>query len=667
MNASLTNIKITDLEDTLYSYSHVQMLFENSSLLCDGSKFSQCGLYYTGKTVLKLISINSSFISYHINLTVMGIALSLDKSELILTSLTLQTVGFLHIPEIIQINQVTFDDISNTTLLVEGVYFVTQNPVILIRNCVFRKKSIYVMSKRTLLSRQSYFCIKIFETNFTEAINYDQGGAIFISSELPRSNTVIDNCTFSKNKAIGRSNTKSSLGGALYVKGISLHLSRSIFTNNFAYNYGTAIYTTHYASISIDNCTFIHNIEEGDPPLYSLLSLKGPVPLFEGSIKITNSLASYSNYDVDILYMYTGHNINIDIECPNWYKHVFDYSLVEYESTLHKMNGSQMIQVIYSCEPCAEYFYTAFLSTSNIAYRPNRNLTSSSSRENTCLPCPYGAVCTGNNVVPRSNYWGYWHNRSLVFVRCPPKYCCSDVHPKSCNRYDQCAANRTGPLCGSCKNMFSISILTGKCVPDYKCGNIPWFWLIALLGAVAYAMWYTFLGNTFEPFFTLLFVKSCQKMGNGVNRIQQIFEKANETNDTLSKLAVNSNFLFSNEHFIHFDINMAQTNAVSSYPRDSGGKIHLDSSGTSNLEETAGKKPAQVVSKGYFGIFNNFVQMAAAMKIDVKYNLGKENSSVLDSLSEVVKSFVSLQISKMSAVDLCPIVGLIAVSCGYDT
>ena len=59
-------------------------------------------------------------------------------------------------------------------------------------------------------------------------------------------------------------------------------------------------------------------------------------------------------------------------------------------------------------------------------------------------------------------------------------------------KYNFCAGNRTGDLCGKRVDGFSVAILSGKCVPDTTCGGNLWFWALAFIGTLVYSIWYTF-------------------------------------------------------------------------------------------------------------------------------------------------------------------------------
>ena len=107
-----------------------------------------------------------------------------------------------------------------------------------------------------------------------------------------------------------------------------------------------------------------------------------------------------------------------------------------------------------------------------------------------CADCPYGANCPGNALIARPNFWGEWKSGQVSFKQCP-NYCCTGTDEASCSSYDSCAGNRTGTLCGACQTGFSVSILSGQCVPNFECGH-PWFWALATLAALLYMIWYTF-------------------------------------------------------------------------------------------------------------------------------------------------------------------------------
>ena len=54
-----------------------------------------------------------------------------------------------------------------------------------------------------------------------------------------------------------------------------------------------------------------------------------------------------------------------------------------------------------------------------------------------------------------------------VMSICPDSYCCSNN--KTCEIYNTCNTGRTGTLCGSCKNNWTESLFSTKCIPHGNC------------------------------------------------------------------------------------------------------------------------------------------------------------------------------------------------------
>ncbi len=185
------------------------------------------------------------------------------------------------------------------------------------------------------------------------------------------------------------------------------------------------------------------------------------------------------------------------VHCPPWHRHTMQYQ-VETSANIMQ-NISVLNNFMYDCRECPEGFYV--VSSYNQVIKSSGNILSKEMAD--CLECPYGAICSGNNIIPRPNYWGYWKEGNLMFLQCPSEYCCSGSESAPCVKYNSCAGNRTGILCGACKRGFSVSILTGECMPDSECGKDQWFWLLALLATAAYALWYAFKDDVIFLFFSL--------------------------------------------------------------------------------------------------------------------------------------------------------------------
>ena len=132
---------------------------------------------------------------------------------------------------------------------------------------------------------------------------------------------------------------------------------------------------------------------------------------------------------------------------------------------------------VYHCEAvCTSNMYT--FQSGNISLKQTSEWGSKSFVSNhvepLCNQCPVGAKCSGK-VQALPNYWGYRNKDDVVMLRCPTGYCCQD--DESCQTFDSCNSNRSGPLCGVCEKGFAESLFDQTCISVEKCDT----WFIVLL------------------------------------------------------------------------------------------------------------------------------------------------------------------------------------------
>ena len=123
---------------------------------------------------------------------------------------------------------------------------------------------------------------------------------------------------------------------------------------------------------------------------------------------------------------------------------------------------------IYRCEAtCTSDMYT-FQSGNMTIDKGHYSLGSFVSNLNSplCNRCPVGAKCSGN-IKALPNYWGHRNKDDVQMIRCAPGYCCQD--DESCQIFDTCNSNRSGPLCGICEKGFAESLFDQTCIPIEKC------------------------------------------------------------------------------------------------------------------------------------------------------------------------------------------------------
>ncbi len=668
-NATVTQVEFT-YSSNISDESHVQIFFSNSGIMCNRSYGIRCGLYFLDnrqKSVIKVVAKESTFYSCNIQFVGPGVVLFLLRSNLTLTRVEVQTTSpsFLRIPEMIKFDEVKFESSLGTLGLDSEIILHLKNPNIIISKTSFKRTSLTIKTIQDSFP-QHFFFAKISASMFVEAYKTDRGGALLLSSDFKGSNVIISTCVFLQNRVVKNSNEMSGYGGAIFVEGhnMELDIEHCIFEDNSASDPGTALYTTPGITMSITNSTFLYNIKETDGLLHSIISAAGTVKELQGSFTISNSFPESHTSSLELVNLDKVLNVDVTIKCPRWYEHIPQYSVLR-ENRVKANYTFFMKSLSYQCCPCTQTYYTNSFTMKQFTY-PFDNSTSALSlksseiKSKSCIPCPYGAVCSGNNVVPRPNYWGYWHKNELTFLKCPIGYCCSGKGQAPCHSYNSCAGNRIGDLCGACQEGYSMTILTGKCVSDTQCGGDHWFWLLAFLGTMVYAMWYTFLGNVFEPFFNLFIVKSCQLSKKVTTKVDKIKEVDPLTTFVSKGVQVGFDDSIGKYHFTHHAV----------YPEiDLPG--YVDDEFTRKFKDVpdpalytdvpeASKIPKSSPNKGYFGIFNNFIQMAAAMQISIEYENSENNKSFLDSCTEVARSFFSLEIARISS-NFCPIRGLTTV------
>ncbi len=497
--------------------------------------------------------------------------------------------------------------------------------------------------------RQDLFFLQVTHSSFSLARKGGKGGALLISSDVERSKVTFSSLTFMENKVCKISESNPGKGGAVFVEGISLFLAveDSVFSDNSADNRGSALYAAQGVTLSIENTSFTLDI---DAVIFS------PVVSSLGEVTI---LAAQINFNIKPLDVYTGgfkvftfeeilDSVKLSVVCPPWHQHIVEYELgsLDGDYTLKNYSILPLNNVIYTCAVCNEDFYTTSNQKNILSYPAYNSSTLSvnqvSESNLRCIKCPYGASCSGNDVKPKDNYWGYWHEKKPVFQQCPAGYCCSGSNRGLCVSYDSCAQNRTGILCGACQYGFSVSILSGQCTADSNCGEDQWFWLLAVLGTLAYALWYTFKDDIIALFFYIMgqFQICCSFKESKANTVPLgIIPSISEPPQNNQNKSTHSGPPYLDEDGalaaadITFDVPVGDLDASLEQDKEDG------------------------VDKGYFGIITYFVQMAAVMKVQIEFSDIDKSESFLDSVVDTIARLLSIELSQVS-LDLCPVVGL---------
>ncbi len=513
----LSNVNITFrnviMEETLIqdvsqlsNIQNMEIYFVNSTLSCF-DPYTRCGLDLTNTSVIKVLFIGCYLENVMLNIYANQLILIFYETHISLPAINVKvrSYEYLRIPAMIRFHKVTVG--RNMLLHADSkipfkiqkntesnfISFDMTNPYIVIEQSDFTGIHLEIQSKFYPV----FLYLLIARSSFMNSYHVGNGGGLKIISQSQTSEVLIMNCLFSNNSAVNGAAHLKGQGGGLYVDGNSLRLviAGCYFLTNSASDLGLALFSTEGVDVSISICTFKYSVKPDDPIQQSVVFVAGRIVEFQGQFLVFNSMPDSYVGPIHVFYIEQIQTFNIETHCPEWYNHNIDYTSV----------SGLKAQAYYKCTPCSVNYYTKSMQVNKIYYNENKTATPAGKvndgHTGICMQCPYGALCTGNNVIPRPNYWGYWHEGELVFHQCPAGYSCSGTDTSICNVYYYCPGNRTGTLCGACEEGFSVSILTGGCTPDSLCGRDHWFWLVVILAAMAYAFWYTMKDDVFVIFF----------------------------------------------------------------------------------------------------------------------------------------------------------------------
>ena len=155
---------------------------------------------------------------------------------------------------------------------------------------------------------------------------------------------------------------------------------------------------------------------------------------------------------------------------------------------------------VYHCEAaCTSDMYTFQSGNMTLdgdyhSYDASRKSVVSNLNKPLCNRCPVGAKCNGS-IKALPNYWGYRKKDDVIMIRCPTGYCCQD--DESCQTFDSCNRNRSGPLCGVCGKGLAESLFDQTCIPIEKCHT--WFIVLLYIScAVGYGLGLMMIDNVKE-------------------------------------------------------------------------------------------------------------------------------------------------------------------------
>ncbi|PFX28788.1 Uncharacterized protein YfaL [Stylophora pistillata] len=326
------------------------------------------------------------------------------------------------------------------------------------------------------------------------------GGALVISDskkceqeQLQQgSYAIIQNTTFKSNIAVNS-------GGAVYLANCKTNIRNCQFFNNFAPRYGAHVYALKTNSLAILDSIYMQTRNK---------------PRLINGKNYSDHSSLIDIVDIETLVVY-----NTTVEVKAYSR---DKALMMVTSIVGKVDlGNENFAAEFTCPVGSEIKINCMPGILNTPDRPcksHRNgggvssiqLRCSVCEGNSyslergrakgtqlvspvqCHPCPFGADCT-KNIVAKRDFWGFkeQQNSSLLrFTMCPMGYC---SQPKEADfpEFNSCQGNRSGKLCGECKDNYVETLYSTQCIPSHWC-NDYWFWPVALIYVFVMALYLTF-------------------------------------------------------------------------------------------------------------------------------------------------------------------------------
>ena len=317
-----------------------------------------------------------------------------------------------------------------------------------------------------------------FEGNY--AFKYYGGAAaIFVNQENSggASPLLFEDTTFEKNAAV--------FGGAVHLSNGDATFQNCTFLNNLVQVLGGHIHTdVQSTNLFIWDCVFNQTLFQPGNENYSAGAFFIDTQS-KGSLNISNTslTANYpKNHDV-LIRKTNGREVSLDnlttLTCPVGSQ----INVLHFQIKIEVQSSVTVSILEVQCLACEGNTYSL---NRGRAFGPQVE------PEFPCLSCPYGAKCT-QNIVAEPNFWGFeekYNTSTLNFIRCPHGYC-SSPQEADFPEYDSCQGNRSGILCGHCKESHSETLYSTSCAPSNECKD-HWIWLVGLVYVSIMALLFTF-------------------------------------------------------------------------------------------------------------------------------------------------------------------------------
>ena len=190
----------------------------------------------------------------------------------------------------------------------------------------------------------------------------------------------------------------------------------------------------------------------------------------------------------------------------------FDCNFTVFDHVAFMAALSDQSAILLSCKPCPSSFEIASTSSDldarnlqkiiNLGDQQCKSLASSSAQQ-----CPYGVAFCSTIVDMTVGYWSNFSTDGLMLnpSLCPPSYCgCRNIPgytDPTCQLFPPlspsflpddalCNGNRSGILCGGCKQNFTQSLNGRSCISNDVCiSNLSWVWTLSIIGYIIYSVY----------------------------------------------------------------------------------------------------------------------------------------------------------------------------------
>ena len=306
---------------------------------------------------------------------------------------------------------------------------------------------------------------------------YGGAAAIFVNQENSggASPLLFEDTTFEKNAAV--------FGGAVHLSNGDATFQNCTFLNNLVQVLGGHIHTdVQSTNLFIWDCVFNQTLFQTGNENYSAGAFFIDTQS-KGSLNISNTslTANYpANHDV-LIRKTNGREVSLDnlttLTCPVGSQ----INVLYFQIKLEGQSSVTILEV--RCLACEGSTYSL---------NRGRAFGLQEGPEFPCLSCPYGANCT-QNIVAEPNFWGFrekYNPSTLNFITCPHGYC-SSPQEADFPEYDSCQGNRSGTLCGHCKESHTETLYSTSCAPSNECKD-HWIWPVGLVYVSIMALLFTF-------------------------------------------------------------------------------------------------------------------------------------------------------------------------------